>query len=192
MTVLRLNHWTILQEFHTRYSQSYKAGHSMWKTKLTSIGTTALASHLTTITVAISPALAKYLFARYIEPSCSVIYQLSNAPSNFCGIFSNTWRKYVFTCERIYVTDFFAHSHTHIHNLYVRPSHQNQQHIPAFSMFSWGADHFCLPPHPRPHHHRLDHLPRRDSLQVWKEAKHAINFGSKASLWKSLLELGED
>ncbi|XP_023328521.1 uncharacterized protein LOC111701459 [Eurytemora carolleeae] len=33
-----------LQEFHTRYSQSYKAGHSIWKTKLTSIGEEPLIS----------------------------------------------------------------------------------------------------------------------------------------------------
>jgi hypothetical protein len=31
------NQLDMLQEFHTRYSQSYKAGHSMWRTKLTSI-----------------------------------------------------------------------------------------------------------------------------------------------------------
>ena len=141
-----------MQEFHTRYSQSYKAGHSMWKTKLTSIGTTALASHLTTITVAISPALAKYLFAGKIEPPCSVVYQLSNAPSNFCGIFSNTWRKYVFTCERIYITDFFAHSHTHIHKPYVRPS-VTSEHIPAFSRhlkknLFWLMTHVCLAEEP--------------------------------------------
>ena len=126
----------------------------MWKTKLTSIGTTALASHLTTITVAISPALAKYLFARKIEPPCSVVYQLSNAPSNFCGIFSNTWRKYI--C--FYMRENLCHrllrslTYTHIHKPYVRPS-VTSEHIPAFSRhlkknLFWLMTHVCLAEEP--------------------------------------------